>query len=90
VHEEGFSMELAPDGEARFDRPDGRSLPEAPALPVLAPEPVTDLVARLGSHGVAVDAGSKLPNWWGGPIDYAWEIDWLGSRDRQYPASAAE
>src|SRR6266853_1380700 len=43
VHEEGFSMELAPDGEARFYRPDGRPLPEAPALPVPAHEPVTVL-----------------------------------------------
>ena len=49
-------MELAPDGKARFYRPDGRPLPEAPALPVVAREPVTALVARLASHGVAVDA----------------------------------
>jgi len=89
VHEEGFSIELAPTGEACFYRPDGRPLPEAPALPELALEPVTDLVARLASHDVAVDAGATLPDWWGGPVDYAWEIDWLRSRDRQVPASAA-
>jgi hypothetical protein len=89
VHEEGFSMELAPDGEARFHRPDGRPLPEAPALPVSARESVTALVARLASHGVAVEAGATLPDWWGGPVDYAWEIDWLRSRDQGYPDSAA-
>jgi Domain of unknown function (DUF222) len=89
VHEEGFSVELAPNGEARFSRPDGRPLPAAPALPGAAPEPVMALVARLASHGVAVDAGATWPTWWGGPIDYGWEIDWLRSRDRQYPASAA-
>src|SRR5258708_2393088 len=89
VHEEGFSMELAPDGEARFYRPDGRPLREAPALPVSAREPVTALAARLASHGVDVDAGATLPDWWGGPVDYGWEIDWLRSRDHGYPASAA-
>jgi hypothetical protein len=61
VHEEGFSMKLAPDGEARFYRPDGRPLPEAPALPVLARAPITALVARLASHGVAVDPGRRCP-----------------------------
>ncbi len=89
VHEEGFSMALAPSGEARFYRPDGRPLPAAPALPVLASEPVTSLAARLADHGVAVNAGATLPDWWGGPIDYAWEIDWLRSRDDRYPASAS-
>ena len=89
VHEEGFSMELAPNGEARFYRPDGRLLPEAPALPLVAGEPDTALVARLASHGVAVDASEMLPAWWGGPVDYAWEIDWLRSRDSPFPAAAA-
>jgi hypothetical protein len=89
MHEEGFSMELAPNGEARFYRPDGRPLPEAPALPVVAGEPVPALVSRLASHGVAVEAGETLPSWWGGPVDYAWEIDWLRSQDRQSPAAAA-
>jgi hypothetical protein len=92
VHEEGFSMELAPDGEARFYRPDGRPLPAAPALPAMpvsAGEPVTALVARLAGHGVDVDAGATLPDWWGGPVDYAWEIDWLRSRDQGLPESAA-
>jgi len=89
VHEEGFSMELAPDGEAHFYRPDGRPLLEAPALPVAAREPVTALAARLASHGVAVDAHATLPDWWGGPVDYAWEIDWLRYRDRRDPKAAA-
>ncbi len=81
VHEEGFSMELSPNGEARFYRPDGRPLPEAPTLPVLACEPVPALVGRLASHGVAVDGGATLPAWWGGSVDYAWEIEWLRSLD---------
>ncbi|HLX09366.1 MAG TPA: DUF222 domain-containing protein [Thermoanaerobaculia bacterium] len=89
VHEEGFSMALAPNGEARFYRPDGRPLPAAPALPVLAREPVTALVTRLADRGVAVDAVATLPDWWGGPVDYAWEIDWLRWRDHRDPETAA-
>jgi len=89
VHEEGFSMELAPDGKARFYRPDGRPLPVAPALPAPAREPVTALVARLASNGVAVDGRAMLPDWWGGPVDYGWEIDWLRWRDRKDQVSAA-
>ena len=85
VHEEGFSMELAADGEARFYRPDGRLIPEAPALPVQvsAREPVTALAERLASQGVAVDAHATLPDWWGGSVDYGWEIDWLRWRDHR-------
>src|ERR1700724_323635 len=88
VHEEGFSMELTADGEARFYRPDGRPLPEAPAL-APAREPVTALAARLASHGVAVDAGATLPDWWGGAVDYGWEIDWLRWRDHRDLESAS-
>jgi Domain of unknown function (DUF222)/HNH endonuclease len=89
VHEEGFSMELATNGEARFYRPDGRPLPEAPALPVLSQEPVTALVERLADQGVAVDASATMPDWWGEPVDYAWAIDCLRWRDSQDPESAA-
>ena len=89
VHEGGFSMELAPDGEARFYRPDGRPLLAAPALPLPAGEPVTALAARLADHGVALDAHATLPDWWGGPVDYTWEIDWLRYRDGRDPEAAA-
>jgi hypothetical protein len=89
VHEEGFAMALAPNGEARFYRPDGRPVPEAPAPPQLAREPVAALVTRLASHGVAVDAGATLADWWGGPVDYAWEIDWLRLREHQCSTAAA-
>jgi len=82
-------MELAPDGEARFYRPDGRPLLESPALPVAAREPVTALAARLASHGVTVDGHATLPDWWGGPVDYGWAIDWLRYCDGRDQDSAA-
>ena len=82
-------MDLAPDGEARFYRPDGRLLLEAPALPLPAGEPVTALAARLAGHGVAVDAHATLPDWWGGPVDYALAIDLLRYRDGRDSEAAA-
>ncbi|MBV8202855.1 MAG: DUF222 domain-containing protein [Acidobacteria bacterium] len=88
VHEEGFTMELVRGGEARFFRPDGRSLPASPALPPVAGEPVAALVSRLADHGVAVNAWETLPSWEGGPVDYNWEIDWLRYRN-QHPEAAA-
>ena len=54
-----------------------------------AREPVTALATRLASHGVAVEGGATLPDWWGGPVDNGWEIDWLRWRDHRDPASAA-
>jgi hypothetical protein len=33
--------------------------------------------------------GVTLPDWWGGPVDYAWEIDWLRWRDGLDPEAAA-
>jgi hypothetical protein len=89
VHEEGFSVELLPSGAARFHRPDGRLLPEAPAMPAVAREPVEALVTRLAGQGVAVDAGASMPSWWGGTVDYNWEIDWLRWRGSQNLASDA-
>ncbi|HVT61856.1 MAG TPA: DUF222 domain-containing protein, partial [Thermoanaerobaculia bacterium] len=89
VHEEGFSVELAPDGEAHFYRPDGRPLPAAPALAQVAGQPVNALVSRLAGCGVVVDGRETRPDWWGGRVDYAWEVDWLRSGDRQLSASAA-
>ncbi len=77
VHEEGFSLRLAPDGTARFYRPGGRPLPQAPALPAAAEEPAAVLAALLARLDVAVDGGATLPDWWGYPVDYAWAIDWL-------------
>ncbi len=92
LHEEGFSMELAPSGEARFYRPDGRPLPPAPPAPAeaaAAGAPVEALTERLASQDVEVDGSETLPNWWGGSIDFSWQIEWLRGIDAGV-ASAAE
>jgi hypothetical protein len=77
VHEEGFSVELLANGEARFWRPDGRRLVEAPPLPAVLAEPLATVVARVARGGVTVEAASTLPTWNGGQCDYAAAIEWL-------------
>ena len=85
VHEEGYSMELGPGGEARFHQPDGRPLPQAPPAPLTpasaaataAGEPAAVLTSWLMGQGVTVAAGAASPDWWGESVDYGWEIEWL-------------
>ena len=91
VHEEGFAIHLAPNGEVRFHRPDGRLLPAAPMLPPLPPgQPAAALVSRLAGHGVAVAGGATRPSWNGGPVDYNWAIDWLRWVAVRPPPTATE
>jgi hypothetical protein len=76
VHEEGFRVELLPSGEARFYRPDGRVLSEAPALPPgqwTTPTGFEELFGR----GVTIDAGAGLPTWDGSRLDLGYAIDGL-------------
>src|SRR5467141_803379 len=40
VHEDGYQVERQPGGELRFRRPDGRPLPESPALRAVPSDPV--------------------------------------------------
>ncbi len=90
VHEEGFSMRLAPGGGALFFRPDGRPLPQAPPLPAAPPGPEAGLGAHLARLDGIVDAGASMPACWRDPVDYGWAVDWLLlSRDAGSPASAA-
>lgn len=77
VHEDGFRVELRPDGDARFFRPDGRPLPEAPAPPRLAAEASSSLAALVQADGVSIDVRASLPSWDGHPLDLAYAFDCL-------------
>ena len=82
-------LRLAPNGEAHFYRPDGRPMADAPPLPTVADPPVAALVQRLANQAVTVVAGDTLPDWWGGPVDYGWAIDWLRWLDNPQSVAAA-
>src|SRR2546427_1178631 len=77
VHEEGYQVERLPDGELRFRRPDGRSLPDVPSQPSVAHDPVHALRARHESQGLWIHARTAMPGWLGERLDVGWAIDVL-------------
>jgi hypothetical protein len=58
VHENGFAVERRTDGELEFRRPDGRVLPNAPALPAVRD---SEDVLRAQNAGVDLNAGTLRP-----------------------------
>jgi 5-methylcytosine-specific restriction endonuclease McrA len=77
VHEEGYQVERQRDGELRFRRPDGRPLPESPALPAVAADPVGMLRARHEECELNIHARTAMPGWLGERLDVGWAIDVL-------------
>src|SRR5882672_2474758 len=77
VHEDGYQVERQPDGLLRFRRPDGRPLPESPALPAVPSHPVGVLRARHHERGLGVNARTGMPGWLGERLDVGWAIDVL-------------
>jgi hypothetical protein len=85
VHEEGFQMERQPDGALRFLRPDGRALPDVPALAPVPDNPVHELRARNQAAGVHPDAQTTRPGWLGERLDLGYAIDVLHPRANKPP-----
>src|SRR5881296_2094512 len=77
VHEEGYQVERLPDGELRFRRPDGRSLPDVPSQPSVAHDPVHALRARHESQGLWIHARTAMPGWLGERLDLRYAISVL-------------
>jgi len=77
VHEEGFQVVRGPDGALRFQRPDGRPLPEVPVPAAVPGDAVGALRARHDSQGLRVDARTACPGWLGERLDVVWAIDVL-------------
>jgi hypothetical protein len=77
VHEEGFQVARGPDGALRFQRPDGRPLPEVPVPAAVPGDAVGALRARHDSQGLRVDARTACPGWLGERLDVVWAIDVL-------------
>ena len=77
VHEEGFRVVLGAAGEARFVRPDGRLLPEAPALPAVTGTPLAPVAARLERAGIRIGPHTATPAWRGERLDVDWAVGLL-------------
>ena len=78
VHEEGFQVGRLADGELEFRRPNGRVLPEAPALPAV-PADAEDIL-RAQNAGVHLDAHTLRPSWSGDRLDVGYAIDVMHPR----------
>jgi Domain of unknown function (DUF222)/HNH endonuclease len=80
VHEDGFHVTRLADGELEFQRPDGRVLPNAPALPRVPADGGKTLSDGNTTNGVEVDARTLLPAWTGERLDIRYAIDVLHPR----------
>jgi hypothetical protein len=77
VHEEGYQVERDADGTLSFRTPRGRPIPQVPA-PLAAPgDPTATLVATHRARGLAIDAWTACPEWYGERLDLGWAIDVL-------------
>jgi hypothetical protein len=70
-------VELLDGSAARFRRPDGRAIEEAPALPPVAGDGVAELARRLREREIEIDAAESLPSWPGGPVEIGWAMEWM-------------
>jgi hypothetical protein len=84
VHEEGFQVDQQLDGELRFRRPDGRSIPDVPPAPVAPDDPVKELRALHEAQGVRLDAQTTTPGWLGERLNVGYAIDVLHPSARGY------
>jgi 5-methylcytosine-specific restriction endonuclease McrA len=80
VHEEGYSVEREPNGALQFRRPDGRLLPDVPALLAMSGDPVERLRAAHIAKGLCLHARTGMPGWLGERLDVRWAIDVLHPR----------
>jgi hypothetical protein len=74
VHEERYHVDRAPDGALRFQRPDGRPLPEVPPPAAMPVDPIGALRAQHAAQGLALTARTALPLWTGERLDLGWAI----------------
>ncbi|MGB5398804.1 MAG: DUF222 domain-containing protein, partial [Thermoanaerobaculia bacterium] len=74
VHEEGYKIEHASNGELRFLRPQGWEIPSAPPEPDLIQDSLDSLSSLLAEEDFSIDASTGFPTWEGGPLDLNWAI----------------
>ena len=77
VHEDGFQVQRLSLGELEFRRPDGRVLPQAPALPDARDAEQT---LRARHAAIPLDCNTLLPAWRGERLDVRYAIDVMHPR----------
>jgi hypothetical protein len=74
VHEEGYQIEHAFNGELRFLRPEGWEIPTVPPPTRLFRDPLEELSTLLDEEGVSIDANTGFPTWNGERLDLNWAV----------------
>jgi Domain of unknown function (DUF222)/HNH endonuclease len=77
VHEEGYTMTRDRDGTLHFTQPNGWPIPDVPAPPAVAPDPIDTLFAANRAAGLSIDARTSTPYWFGERLDLGWAISVL-------------
>ena len=85
VHEEGYRVTIDAGGDAKFLRPDGHPLPEAPPAPAWTSPALQPTNDRLAAAGIEIDADTA-PSWGGERLDLDWAMDVLW-RPRREPGA---
>ena len=80
VHEEGYQVARGSHGALRFQRPDGRPLPEVPPAAAVHGDAVKMLRAHHDALGLRLDARTTCPGWLGERLYVGWAIDVLHPR----------
>jgi len=80
VHEEGYRVERAEDGELRFRHPRGWPIPSVPPPISLPGDPAGTIRAENESHGVHIHPNTATPSWLGERIDVRYALDVLHPR----------
>ena len=86
VHEEGYEVTRDADGTLQFQRPDGRPLPEVPAVPPAPDDPAGALRTRQAADGARIDARTSRPTWTGERLDAGWALSVLHPLANPTPA----
>jgi hypothetical protein len=80
VHEEGYQVAGGPNGVLRFHRPDGRPIPEVPAMAVVPADPAAMLRTHHEAQGLQITPRTACPGWLGERLDVGWALDVLHPR----------
>jgi hypothetical protein len=77
VHEEGYQVSRAADGELIFRRPNGDVLPTVPPPPIVPVNVIDVIRAKHDADGVRIHARTSTPLWLGERLNVGYAIDVL-------------
>jgi 5-methylcytosine-specific restriction endonuclease McrA len=77
VHEEGYQLTRAANGDLCFRTPQGRALAVVPDAPSVPSDPVEELCTLNDALGLRIGPHTSMPSWLGERLDLGYAIDVL-------------